>query len=432
MKRVMIFLALILPSSFWAQVSWLTINSNTSNDLTCVHFVRGTDIVLAGGDNATLLKSLDAGLTWQTVNLPNNNMLVLSIAATHPDTIVIVTSSSASPFSNNAVWESTDAGQSWHDISNVASQCFPVEVTTRGHEFVITDAGCFASPYFIRYRDGQLLNNTFTNGFFMGMVPAKTVFPSSDTGYAVSRSSGLISKSTDGGNTWLPIFYGDSTAEFYDVYFEDNLHGFVVGKDTSQLAWAPNIIFETLDGGLTWTVAYGSLFVTPSLRAIDGLGGNQTIAIGSFDQNQPASNAYIMTYAPAFNTWVSDSDIPFTNNYYFHDIDHDDNGCFIIVGNDGLILRRCDVFSATNSAAAIRPSKIFPNPSIGQLQLEQYEQKLYPITVQVINIQGIILKEYSYEEATTHSIHLDKSGVYCLNVYSAGRLVQQHKCIVQE
>ena len=74
-------------------------------------------------------------------------------------------------------------------------------------------------------------------------------FTSASIGYGVGIGPGpkaIISKTTDGGITWTPIFSGTNSS-FSSVYFADVNNGYVVG--------ATGTIVRTTDAGLSWTTS---------------------------------------------------------------------------------------------------------------------------------------------------------------------------------
>jgi len=83
-------------------------------------------------------------------------------------------------------------------------------------------------------------------------------------------------RTNDGGSNWQDI--PDFDYQINDIFFEDSLHGWAVGNDTSYSGdWRERsesgIIIETINGGINWTVLVGGL--SAPLNAIyfkDGYG----------------------------------------------------------------------------------------------------------------------------------------------------------------
>jgi photosystem II stability/assembly factor-like uncharacterized protein len=64
-------------------------------------------------------------------------------------------------------------------------------------------------------------------------------------GQSLSSNSGLISRTTDGGNTWNYIQYNTVGAVIRDIYFINSLTGYMAGSSNAKL-------MKTTDAGLTW------------------------------------------------------------------------------------------------------------------------------------------------------------------------------------
>lgn len=97
---------------------------------------------------------------------------------------------------------------------------------------------------------------TPTNAPSPGFRFEDAYFLNKDTGFAVRYAylsyTGFIARTQDGGASWTKVL--DSVPfTFRDIGFTDNLHGWV---GTYQITgWGPdtNIMYHTIDGGLTWT-----------------------------------------------------------------------------------------------------------------------------------------------------------------------------------
>lgn len=65
-------------------------------------------------------------------------------------------------------------------------------------------------------------------------------------GQSLSSNPGLISRTTDGGNTWNYIQYSFSGATVRDMYFINSLTGYMAGSSNAKL-------MKTTDAGITWS-----------------------------------------------------------------------------------------------------------------------------------------------------------------------------------
>jgi photosystem II stability/assembly factor-like uncharacterized protein len=94
-------------------------------------------------------------------------------------------------------------------------------------------------------------------------------------GYYYENNEHLVLfKTTDGGESWQEI--PDFEYQVNDMYFENNLHGWAVGSDTSDTGNRPpgrGVILQTSDGGDNWNIQIDDL--SAPLNAIhfkDGFG----------------------------------------------------------------------------------------------------------------------------------------------------------------
>jgi len=78
-------------------------------------------------------------------------------------------------------------------------------------------------------------------------------FTSPMVGYAADGPGGAITKTTDGGTTWAPVFKHAGTY-FRSVAFVDEMHGFAgnLGAGLSGSITDTTVLYETKDAGATW------------------------------------------------------------------------------------------------------------------------------------------------------------------------------------
>jgi len=67
-----------------------------------------------------------------------------------------------------------------------------------------------------------------------------------------------VARSVDGGRSWRPIDLGAQTAMILDVKFLDASTGFVVGATDREIERSSALILRTADGGQTWARVYQS------------------------------------------------------------------------------------------------------------------------------------------------------------------------------
>jgi|AntRauTorckE6833_2_1112554.scaffolds.fasta_scaffold00354_23 photosystem II stability/assembly factor-like uncharacterized protein len=77
-------------------------------------------------------------------------------------------------------------------------------------------------------------------------------FVSSQTAYAVG-DLGTVIKSTDGGNTWTDVSFGE-TKSYLSLHFFDENIGFVGGPFSSSGGGSTEMLAKTTDGGQTWDI----------------------------------------------------------------------------------------------------------------------------------------------------------------------------------
>jgi photosystem II stability/assembly factor-like uncharacterized protein len=179
--------------------------------------------------DGTVVKTTDGGASWRSTGAGPTNQGFVGLAFFNADTWVICGEGAT-------VLRTTNGGDTWiieafdsngPDFYDVA--VFPGMQTAVAVGF---DGGARSEDNGDTWID--------LGGEAPGDVRAVTC-PASDVAVAVGRA---IHRSADRGKTWEVVFQPRDEVLIRAVSFRDEFHGLAVGED--------GVVFETLDGGLTW------------------------------------------------------------------------------------------------------------------------------------------------------------------------------------
>jgi photosystem II stability/assembly factor-like uncharacterized protein len=194
-----------------------------------------TDIVYAGLTTGDVLRSIDAGLSWETLSRLPGDVERLVQHNLDPETIYAVVS-------KQGLWKSTDAGVTWDNMSkNWREYKYNLEVTD-----IVVD-------------------------------------PNRPDTLIVSSASGLL-RSTDGGENWTPVelLTDVNEATIYSVALNP--------QDPKQLYYTTSSTFyRSRDAGETWETrplpvsgARSEILVDPKLENTIYLGFNRPVKQSGF------------------------------------------------------------------------------------------------------------------------------------------------------
>jgi photosystem II stability/assembly factor-like uncharacterized protein len=203
----------------------------------------------AVGQNGTVLRSDDGGLTWSA--LPSETHADLSeVQALDPNTVIVG--------GGCTLRESTNAGASF--------QRLPVTASEHGCESeIVSFSFLSANAGYIKLADGEILLTTDGGK----TVEAKEAVQSGSTGniefltpttgftITDNKSGGEILRTVDGATSWKVVV--SSPAQLSQLTFVTPTVGYAVGPNSTLL--------RTADGGETWTVQ--PLTLPPGTRPLD-------------------------------------------------------------------------------------------------------------------------------------------------------------------
>ncbi len=341
--------ALIAPTQS-AHAVWTVSAGKITDNLNAVTFVD--DVVFAAGEAGTILRSADAGATWDRVNsMPGHAITGMDFADNQNGWTVTRA---------GGVFRTSDGGQTWSLISNdlagplyVDEQMHGLRVLSSSAVVVVggaqetqpaiwtssTGAGIWGMPHLAGSYDPPSDAPPFPRdglGFFYG-IDAVSPTRAWAVGHDFSRiPNRAIVWRLDGGN-WTEQSFSGETGAFFDVSFADADAGVAVG--------AAGRIRSTSDGGALWTARTSGTSV--ALRAV-------SIARGASSGWAVGNAGTILRTTDSGVTWVAQAS---GSSVHLRDVVAMDATRGVAVGDGGLIVRTTDG-GMTWSAPAPPPAPV--------------------------------------------------------------------------
>lgn len=224
---------------------------------------KNSNIGLSMGSNDYLLKTENAGETWDRIPF-DNEIFIQDFQFIGDSSIVAVGFKHKGSNWESKFLKSNNLGETWNTISSFNEQQF------RSLHFSNIDTGFIAGSNSIFHTtNGGISWDTVTSvtefgyevGDFIGLA-----FPSKQVGYAIAQGfhqrngiviNSILLKSEDAGNTWDTL----KTFPNYlaSIQFVSNDTGFIGGDNS--------MIYKTQDGGKTWN----SKQVTKPIHVINSM-----------------------------------------------------------------------------------------------------------------------------------------------------------------
>jgi len=188
-------------SAQWITQSTGNVNASTFTDV----YAITPEIVIVTGDNGTILKTNNGGVTWQQISSgTNQNLGKIQFPTAN---IGYVVSAGAQ------LLKTTDGGDNW----------FPIAV------------------------------DNISSIYSLSCVNENLIFLSCQD----ANLNSVLLKSTNGGSSWEKLTENDSQTKFYDIQFFSADAGYTAGNYTPDSY--TNKILKTQDGGKNWVEIENSL-----------------------------------------------------------------------------------------------------------------------------------------------------------------------------
>ncbi|HXD30301.1 MAG TPA: hypothetical protein VN643_04245 [Pyrinomonadaceae bacterium] len=256
--------SLLLSTPHWtAQTSGVTVRLRGVSAVS-------TTVAWASGAGSTVLRTTNAGATWQKLQVTSETLDFRDIDAIDERTAFALSIGNGAA---SRIYKTTDAGVTWKMQFKSADDKEFLDAMSfwdAEHGLVIGDSvdGKF---YILRTDDGGANWQRVPTGDLPPALENEGAFAASGTNIAVvgkrdawigtgAAAKARVLRTNDGGRTWkvaeTPIAAGPS-AGIFSIAFRDRKHGVIVGGDYRKETEATNNLAFTNDGGATWTLVKG-------------------------------------------------------------------------------------------------------------------------------------------------------------------------------
>ncbi|GAP43869.1 protein containing Por secretion system C-terminal sorting domain [Lentimicrobium saccharophilum] len=423
MKKLYILMFTLVTANC-AMAQWFPQNSGTTSSLYSGYFTdANTGYVV--GNSGTILKTTDGGTNWEA-QYSGTLTSLLSVYFTDANTGYVV------GYSGN-ILKTINGGTEWFlnstdSLSFLSSVHFPSE--NIGYAVGYTsDTSYWEIGLVLKTSDGGLSweRHEFSNN--SPLVLNSVYFTSADTGFVSATQfgwtgscSGIIFKTTNGGNDWTTCFsfgQGECSGLGY-LYFRDNETGFILGGSEGGMGH----IFKTTDGGLSWGKIndFGMLspasvcFPTPDTGYIVGL------------EMEWGQGIFLQTNDAGF-TW---SEPTVLTSYGLNWVYFTDSVTGYAVGQNGTILKTTNggLTNLNEFGHPVKSLTLYPNPSDDKITIAApaFSGNAH---LSVFSIGGVkILERQVLEPEIQLDVRKLLQGVYVLKVAN-DKTVETAKLIKQ-
>jgi len=192
--------------------SWTDVTASISGPVPVgicgIQAVNDSVVYAAGrvGGPPILIKSTDAGETWQGSDLSDHCQMILDVWFVSPDTGFVFAGTSLNVAAASArILRTTDGGNSWE----------PVYTSTRNSEIM-----------------------------WKAWFPSRKIGYASIQSYSTTSTQRYIAKTSNGGGSWTELPLVNTGIREFGIGFINDSVGWVGGENTG---------YQTLNGGQTWT-----------------------------------------------------------------------------------------------------------------------------------------------------------------------------------
>lgn len=413
MNRTILTLIYIILFGFGYAQSWNQITVPTAEHLIDIEFPEGTaGVGYIGGDNLVLLKTIDGGLSWFSVDysgIDSSEFLTLKFI----DLEFVSDETGFATVGHDVgfyLYKTIDGGFNWTEINseqNLGSFCYKntLEVIDENHYFVGGRA-CFSGPEIAEFNNGEWSLKQVSSEFFNSGEYVRDIKLQGDLGIASTSTSELL-RTIDGGQSWSSI-----TSPILSL--DDNLTEVIIINDSTMYAGMQNngpihyLFFESTNSGVTWAEFVsqaGDMIMYASWHTFAQNDSGVLYASASSDVSQHFMHRSI---GGAWSYEAVDQKINAITAY---------GSTAIGVGENGYVILQQSNMGITDQSLGF---KIYPSPAFEEINLEtnSYEES----HVTICDASGTKVFQASIKANEPINVSALNAGTYIVKIVQNGTI----------
>lgn len=260
-KKALIVLLIFSLNSTYAQ--WTKQNSGTDASFRSIHAIS-KKVVWAGGSKGTVLRTTDAGKTWQIINVKDAEKLDFRDIYGASEKIAFIMSAGNAEDGAAKVFKTINGGKSWKVVLDYTQKgvFFDSMDFWNEKEGIIIGDPIDDKPFIIKTLDGGNTWSRVEKEKLPNVFQGEASFASSGTcvvlhpsGKAWLNTQSRVFFTPDKGETWQVFqtpFKQGQTSGIFGLHFWNENQGIAVGGDYKNDKQKTQNVAITNDSGKTW------------------------------------------------------------------------------------------------------------------------------------------------------------------------------------
>jgi photosystem II stability/assembly factor-like uncharacterized protein len=273
-------------------------------------------VAWASGAGSTVLRTVDAGVTWQKLTVTTEALDFRDIDAVDTQTAYTLSIGNG-PASR--IYKTTDEGKTWTlQFKNEDPKAFldAMSFWDANHGIVFGDS-MEHQFYILTTADGGRSWSRVPNASLPAALENEGAFAASGTNIAVlgkthawigtgAAAKARVLRTSDAGHTWqvsdTPLAAGPS-AGIFSIAFRDAKHGVIAGGDYRKEQDAVDNLAVTSDGGITWTLVKGLTGFRSAVAYVPGTKALVAVGPSGGDYSTDDGRTWTPLSGPGFDTF---------------------------------------------------------------------------------------------------------------------------------